>query len=91
MDIPKQVNTTSFRKHIVNTRRTNLTENYVKITWTHPSKGEIEEIVCSRHEQEILKAVHTLGMGCSGEWAKGICLRCQHGDQDIRFWMDIWV
>jgi hypothetical protein len=51
----------------------------VTISWIHPRKGEVVETTCKIHQAEVLRALHTLGIGCGGESATGqdaACDRC---------------
>jgi hypothetical protein len=61
----------------------------VLLSWMHPVLGRIEEIVCPRHEREVLKALDTLGIGAIGERAPyGDCLRCLHGEKRVRDFLE---
>lgn len=55
-------------------------ERLVRLEWRHPRLGQIDEILCARHEGEVLYALRMLGIGCGGEWAESWqrkCFRCQ--------------
>lgn len=65
-------------------------ENLTKVTWIHPSNKEIAETVCDDHEQQLLKALRFLGIGCSGEESDStVCIRCQFAGYDFRKWMHL--
>jgi hypothetical protein len=61
----------------------------MRLHWTHPVIGEIDEIVCPAHDAEVRNALATLGIGSissdgsvsvSGVQGPGelaTCLRCQ--------------
>lgn len=52
----------------------------VVMRWTHPRHGSVVEVLCSRHESELLRALKMLAIGCSGtglDAADGICGRCR--------------
>lgn len=53
------------------------------IGWNHPRLGRIEELACPQHENAVLDALKTLGIGCTGRpaVASGECLRCAHDGQ----------
>jgi hypothetical protein len=58
------------------------------VAWTHP-KREVVEPLCKRHEAQVLNALMTLGLGCTGEKAPAgtACLRCavEASGQEVRF------
>lgn len=59
------------------------------IQWNHPIKGRVTEEVCKEHEQEVLGALQTLGIGCTGTYGKiDICFRCIYSGYRFRDWMD---
>lgn len=61
-----------------------------RISWTHPRLGRVEEAACRAHANQILRALRTLGIGGSGEFAEpsAECLRCLHGDYEFRVFSD---
>jgi len=36
------------------------------VEWRHPRHGRILDVVCPRHGSDLLRALHTLGIGCTG-------------------------
>jgi len=48
----------------------------VLVSWMHPHRGRRHEVLCRRHEREVLAALRVLGIGCSGQNAVGTCDRC---------------
>lgn len=50
------------------------------IGWRHPYFGQISEIICPRHESEVLAAFRLLGIGSDGQELSGAhrCTRCDH-------------
>lgn len=50
----------------------------------------MQEAACLVHEGEILRALRTLGIGGSGEFAdpQALCLRCLHPDYEFRVFSD---
>lgn len=57
------------------------------VAWDHPRLGRIREVVCGRHESELLAALGTLGIGCSGEASLRTCLRCAHAGSRAATWL----
>jgi len=59
-----------------------------RIQWTHP-KRRMEEILCNRHEHELISALKVVAIGCIGERADEClaCMRCaiEASGQDPRF------
>lgn len=66
--------------------------NHIKtihLEWTHPHRGRIVEEVCPEHEQQVLQALKTLGIGCSGTLGKlGLCWRCIYAGFQFRQFVD---
>ena len=62
----------------------------VAIRWRHPRRGVMREVCCTTHEREILAALGTLGIGCSGVEAdrEERCLRCEHPGRLFRGYAD---
>jgi hypothetical protein len=58
------------------------------VSWTHPRR-KVVEVLCQRHESEVLSALKTLGIGCTGERAMegATCMRCaiESAHQEPRF------
>jgi hypothetical protein len=58
------------------------------VSWTHPRR-EVVEVLCQRHEAEVVAALRTLGLGCVGERARAgtACMRCaiEAAGQEPRF------
>jgi hypothetical protein len=84
------VGITLSQRNIVNSRQIHHTEKMIKLAWTHPTKGEIEEILCENHEVELIKALRVLGIGYSGTFATGVCMRCIYDGYDFREWMNLY-
>lgn len=64
----------------------------ILMSWRHPTLGRIEEPACAVHEQAILAAVRTLGMGCGGEAFESMqCARCANEGRDQRTWLPTYV
>lgn len=59
-----------------------------QVAWTHPRRKMVE-VLCKRHEAEVVGALHTLGLGCVGEKAPvaATCIRCaiEAAGQEPRF------
>lgn len=73
----------------MNYLQTSHIEKMTKIIWNHPTKGEITEILCDKHADQVFKAIVLLGIGCDGqEDVLGICLRCVYDGYDFREWID---
>lgn len=60
----------------------------IRLHWTHPNIGKIDEIVCPAHNTEVRDALAVLGIGCissdgsvdvgyDGPGEMPVCLRCQ--------------
>lgn len=61
----------------------------VRLHWTHPNLGEIDEVVCRGHYADVRAALFVLGIGCLGSDGSvdlagfegpgeiPVCLRCQ--------------
>jgi hypothetical protein len=62
----------------------------IRIGWQHPHRGRIEETACPRHDAEVMAALRTLGIGCSGTYAEpdAACDRCRHEGQRFRAWIN---
>jgi hypothetical protein len=58
------------------------------VSWDHPRR-RIWEVLCKRHETQVIGALHTLGLGCTGEKAPpgATCIRCaiEAAGQEPRF------
>lgn len=56
----------------------------VIIQWNHPVNGRQSEVVCPAHERQLLKALKTLHIGCSGTAVDPAmsCDRCRNGASD---------
>lgn len=61
-------------------------DGLVRMEWQHPRYGRLSEIVCPRHEREVLAALRTLGIGCMGTPNRqaGACLRCRNAQHQFR-------
>ena len=47
------------------------------VEWRHPRHGRILDVVCERHEQDVLQALKTLGIGAIGrKFGDSPCRRC---------------
>jgi hypothetical protein len=59
-----------------------------EIHWTHPRR-EVVEVLCEHHESQVVGALKTLGIGCTGERAMegATCMRCaiEAAGQEPRF------
>lgn len=62
----------------------------MRLHWTHPRIGEIDEVVCPTHQHEVKQALFVLGIGSvasdgsvdvgfDGPGEPSACLRCQAG------------
>jgi hypothetical protein len=66
-----------------------VSDNLIRLHWTHPNIGEIDEVVCPAHNAEVTSALRVLGMGSIGSDGSApsygvegpgelpVCLRCQ--------------
>ena len=58
------------------------------VSWRHPRR-EVVEVLCERHEAQVVGALRTLGIGCVGERASAdaMCMRCaiEAAGQEPRF------
>jgi hypothetical protein len=46
--------------------------------WHHPRLGRVRELLCDDHDQAVLSALRTLGIGSGGQQFSGEaeCMRC---------------
>jgi hypothetical protein len=86
MDVPSQGDTTSFLASTARKPQIHHSEK-MSLTWNHPTKGEITEVLCEPHYEEVLFSLKKLGMGYTGSKANGICLRCIYVGFDIKTWI----
>lgn len=62
------------------------------LEWRHPRHGRIREVVCLRHEGDVLRALKTLGIGSTGrEFGDAPCRRCMAESEGVeaRFYLGL--
>ena len=62
------------------------------VEWMHPRAGRIRDVVCERHERELLRALTMLGIGCVGRDFPGDrCGRCaaEAAGVEARFYLGL--
>jgi len=59
-----------------------------RLDWRHPVHGRVSEVICVRHRRQVLAALATLGIGCSGrESDDAACLRCAYDGARPATWI----
>jgi hypothetical protein len=52
-----------------------------QVSWDHPDKGRISEVVCHKHMLGLIGIFHALGIeGLDSPMLDGVCFPCVHDD-----------